>query len=114
MQKKQLYQKAGMAIIIDLNYRNYFVRANILRSDKDKELFTVTYELSSDSINHWYRIEQAPFMLHSAGNINIEVVRFTFDKFAEGYFKPFINECEAEMLALDIGIQSLEQHQPGI
>lgn len=105
--KNQAYEVMGMSIIIPLNYKGYKVRANILK-DRENLDYTVTYEMTLEGYPFYSCIEGDIFTLNTEKGVNYEVYRFTMNKFASGYFKPFIDRFDTEMTAMNIGFNCLE------
>lgn len=107
MKKDLLFEKVGTSIVIPLNYRGYLVRADI-KKDYNNNNFFITYEIGYSGSSYWNCIEGDTFTLHLDKSINYEVYKFTMDKFAEGYFKPFLDRYDFEFLAMNRGIEVLE------
>lgn len=109
MQNKSLFKRIGMSIVIPLNYRGYQIRANIFK--KQNTEFTVTYEIGLEGSSTWSCIEGDSFTIQTEGNINFEVFKYTMDKFAGGYFKPFIDRYAFEFAAMNQGITQMESER---
>lgn len=107
MERKRKFETLGKSILVPLNYKGYSVRANITRTNNPTE-FNITYEIVCQSYAIFESIEGDMFTLNSEKNVNWDVYRFTMDKFAEGYFKPFIDRYDYEMTAINKGIELLE------
>lgn len=107
MKRDNLFIRTGMGIEIPLNYKGFIVRANILRQDQTNT-YGITFEIGHISFDYWAVIKGDEFILQSEKSINYETYRFTMDKFAAGYFKPFLDRYELEQTAMARGIEIME------
>lgn len=105
MKNNILYKKLGMAIEIDLHYNGYLVRANQRKiGARDSITYDITFELQRGDIGKWDTLDGTVFRINS-NNICSATARLVWDKFAEGYFKPFIDRYEYELNCTNAGIE---------
>lgn len=115
MQNNKLYKRLGMAIEIDLHYKGYVVRAN--QRLVGAGTYVVTLELRRKDIGkwsslNWDTLSEEVFHIKSK-NIGRDTANFVWDKFAEGYFKPFIDRYEYEIECIEAGIAMDENKRIG-
>lgn len=117
MQKQRrelMYIKRGTVIEVNLHYKNYLVRANILKSGgKESNTYDVMLELSRTDIGKWDTLDEEHILLTS-DNINLSVYSMIMDKFADGYFKHYIDRYEYELDCIDRGIELYEKERLNI
>lgn len=107
MEQKRKFETLGKSILIPLNYKGYSVRANIARTNSPVD-FEITYEVTCEGFQIFESIDGDTFTINSEKNLNWDTYRFTIDRFAEGYFKPFLDRYNLHMTAMNKGIELLE------
>lgn len=107
MEQKRKFETLGKSILIPLNYKGYFIRANIARTNSPIE-FEITYEVTCEGFQIFEGIDGDIFIINSEKNVNWDTYRFTMDKFAAGYFKPFLDKYDFHMTAMNKGIEETE------
>lgn len=110
-QNNQFFKKCGMVIEVDLHYNGYMVRGKQLKTgNRESNTYNITFELRRKDISKWDVLDEKVFHLES-DNINLDTAKFIQDKFAEGYFKRFIDSYEYELACTDKGIEVIENEQ---
>lgn len=110
MEQKRKFETLGKSILIPLNYKGYSIRANIARTNNPVD-FEITYEVTCEGFHIFESIDGDTFTINSEKNVNWDTYRFTMDKFAEGYFKPFLDRYDFHMTAMNKGIELLESER---
>lgn len=100
---EQKFTKTGFSIEIDLHYKDYLVRANILKiGNKESNTYDISLELRCSDVGRWDMLDEEHYSLTSE-NINLDTYNFIMDKFANGFFKQFIDRYEYELECFDVG-----------
>lgn len=114
MQNNQFYTKLGMSITVNLHYNGYIVRANQLKTGgRESNTYDITLELRRKDISKWDMMDEEIFHITSE-NSNLDTAKLILDKFAEGYFKRFIDRYEYELACTDRGVELEEAERNGV
>lgn len=104
LNKELKFVKRGFVIEVDLHYKDYLVRANILKvGGKESNTYDVTLEIRRQDIDNWVRIDHQEHYYIQNDNVNMAVYELIMDKFAEGFFKRHIDRYEYEELCMGKG-----------
>ncbi len=107
------FRKKGFVMEVNLHYRNYGVEAVILKAGGgDANTYDVTLRLFRYDVGKFDALDEEHYMIASE-RINLSTYDFIMDKFANGFFKKFIDRYEYELLCFEKGNALYEEEQQG-